>query len=266
MGAWLAALLVCLLSGCKSVPLLSDLTQENANTIMVVLQQSGVPAQLSSSGSGDEKTFAIVVPAEQEAFARQVVATNELPHNQDLHALLDLLKEKSLFTDEEQDREIYRRTREWELAQAVLKLPSVINASVILNIPKVDPLAQLQGGPRPRSTASVVLKHWLSPNGATLSRGAIATLVSGGIEGMAPEDVNVVMTGIPPIERLEERRGDLTLLFVGFALLTLLLIGMVLVLVVKNRALAMELASRSEQAPTPSGPAADSKASAGLPV
>ncbi|MFN8548399.1 MAG: hypothetical protein U0527_10690 [Candidatus Eisenbacteria bacterium] len=263
--------MVVALCGCKSASLLGDLKQEDANAIVVLLQQAGVAAQLESAGSGDEKVFSVLVPADKEAFARQVVAANELPRNQDLRTLLDMLKDKSLFTDEEQDREIYRRTREWELGQAVLKLPGVINASVILNIPKVDPLAQLAGAPRPRSTASVVVKHWLTPSGASLSRGAVATLIAGGIEGMAPEDVNVVMTGIPPIEPMAERRGDLTVLFVAFALLTLLLVGMVLVLVMKNRALAAALESRAGVVAANPGAAsapgaADPKPSAGLPV
>lgn len=265
----LAALLMLLVTwGCKSTTVVGDLKQEDANLIVVVLQQAGITAELTSSGSGEEKLFAVAVPAAQEAFARQVVAINELPRNQELKTLLDLLKEKSLFTDESQDREIYRRTREWELGQAVHRLPSVISASVILNIPKIDPLAQLSGGPRPRSTASVVVKHWLSPNGATLSRGAVATLVAGGIEGMNPEDVNVVMTGIPPIEPMVQRRGDFTLLFVGFAFFTLLLVGMILVLVLKNRALAAELAARDRDSGTATAATGGGgpQSSAGLPV
>jgi type III secretion protein J len=240
-------LIAALLAGCGSAELLSDLTQEDANGIVVILQQAGVQARIAALGTGQERTFSISVPSRQEENARLVLAENELPRASGLKEILDRLKKTNAFTSETDKHEIHRLVTEYELAQHIGRVPGVIAASVKLSLPVRNPYEMLiDGSVQPRPTASVIVRHW---EGRSLTEIEIQELVARGVGDLRPEDVEVVMSGrTPQGSASPPRSGPSVPLFAGYSVLILILAAGDLYLLRMNRALANRL-----QGPPPDG-------------
>jgi type III secretion protein J len=96
-----------------------------------------------------------------------------------------------------------------ELERTLSAIDGVLGARVHLSLPDADPLRE---GPRPKATASVLLKH----KGATppIDAHEVKRLVAGAAPGLVPDDVAVVMVPRPapgaPSDRALSRLGPFT--------------------------------------------------------
>lgn len=239
-------------SGCNSSTLLTGLNQRDANEIYVALEQAGIPVQIVAVGKGEEASSSVVVPSSEESRARLILSDHDLPRGDEYEQLLEMLKKTNLLSTEEENREIFRRTREWELAQKIRDLPSVISASVSLTLPRVDPLQMLAGGAgAPRPTATVAVKYWRPGTagnpGDVLRPAVIQNLISGGVEKMLPEDVKITMTAVAPHEVIAPVKKDTRLVFVVYSVVIVALVGALLAMLMRNRSLQQQLVALEDE-------------------
>jgi type III secretion protein J len=87
-----------------------------------------------------------------------------------------------------------------ELEKTLSAIDGVLAARVHLSLPEIDPLRE---APRPKATASVLLKH----RGTTppLDVHEVKRLVAGAAPGLSPDDVAVVMIPRPAPAALSDR-------------------------------------------------------------
>jgi type III secretion protein J len=140
-----------------------------------------------------------------------------------------------------------------DLERSLESVDGILRARVHLNVPAPSPLRDLSP---PRGSASVLLEH----RGATppLSADSVQRLVAGGVAGMLPTDVTVVMVSrpAPPISGGRELRyvgpiavarasmRQLQAALVALVALVALLAGATLVLYGRLKRLRAQLSSR----------------------
>lgn len=161
-------------------PLFTNLSPENASTIVDQLTTEGVKYQLTHSGT------TILVPQQQAAVLRVQLAGKGLSTGSDGSGWSVLDKQGMTATDLQQSVAV-QRALETELNRTLKAISGVRTAIVHLAIPKKDVFTTETDHP----TASVLLA--LAP-GTTLGRAQIRSvmhLVAGSVPGLAPSDVTV---------------------------------------------------------------------------
>ncbi|HEY1956527.1 MAG TPA: hypothetical protein VGH28_12975 [Polyangiaceae bacterium] len=203
MRGWLALGLVAALSGCN-VAVANNLDEDDANRIVLALDQSNIDAtkEVDPQSEGKER---VIVARDDVARALAAMREQELPRPRPV-GVLDSMDKGALVPSQTAEHAQYVAGVAGDLERTLESVDGVLGARVHLNLPENDPL---RDDPHPKATASVLLEH----RGATppLTQGAIQKLVAGGVAGLAPEDVSVVMVAraAPAI------RGEAELAHVG---------------------------------------------------
>lgn len=160
--------------------LFSNLTSEDAGSIVNKLQEKKVPYKLSAAGD------AVSVPMERAAELRLEMATAGLPQGGGVG--FEIFDTKSLGATEFEQQLNYRRALQGELARTINSLEEIQQSRVHLALPKESLFLDQQQ----KATASVTVKL---KNGKTLRSSqvdGIAHLVASSVEGVSPEDVIIV--------------------------------------------------------------------------
>jgi flagellar M-ring protein FliF len=160
--------------------LFSNLSGEDAGSIVNKLQEKKVPYRLSSSGD------AISVPAEKVAELRLEMATAGLPQGGGVG--FEIFDNKSLGSTEFEQQLNYRRALQGELSRTINSLEEIQMSRVHLALPKESLFLEKQK----KATASVTVKL---KQGKTLRPSqveGIVHLVASSVEGISPEDVIIV--------------------------------------------------------------------------
>jgi type III secretion protein J len=182
--SWLAGvLLIGLLSAC-SQQLFGALNENSANLVVAALRSEGIAAEKVFAS---EDMWKVTVPDDEFARSTQVLKRRNLPPQQ-FEGLGRVFKKESLVSTptEERARLIYAMSQ--ELEQSLTTLDGVLNARVHPVIPPHDPL----NPKKVASSASVLIKY--RPGAEIASRESmIRALVASGIEGLAYDDVRVLM-------------------------------------------------------------------------
>lgn len=176
----LIALLVYLTAQVEYRVLFSNLSNEDAATIVSRLGEKKIPYRISPSGG------AISVPEEKVSELRMEMAAAGLPQGGGVG--FEIFDQKTLGATEFEQQLNYRRALQGELARTINGLEEIQSSRVHIALPKESLFTDRQKKP----TASVTLR--LKP-GRTLRPGqidGIVHLVASSIEGMNPEDVMVV--------------------------------------------------------------------------
>ena len=161
-------------------PLFTNLSPTDAAAIVDELNSSGVPYELTASGS------TIMVPNSQLYDTRLRVAAEGLLANSD--AGYSLLDGMSMTSSEFQQQVTYQRALEGELARTIGAMDGVSAASVKLAIPQESVFVS----ETPDPTASVFIQTGSTGALPPASVQAIVHLVSASIESMKPEGVAVI--------------------------------------------------------------------------
>jgi type III secretion protein J len=181
---WLVGpLLISLLSAC-SQQLFGALNENSANLVVAALRSEGIAAEKVFAS---EDMWKVTVPDDEFARSTQVLKRRNLPPQQ-FEGLGRVFKKESLVSTptEERARLIYAMSQ--ELEQSLTTLDGVLNARVHPVIPPHDPL----NPKKVASSASVLIKY--RPGAEIASRESmIRALVASGIEGLAYDDVRVLM-------------------------------------------------------------------------
>lgn len=160
--------------------LFSNLSSEDAGSIVNKLQEKKVPYKLSATGD------AVSVPTDKVAELRLEMATAGLPQGGGVG--FEIFDAKSLGATEFEQQLNYRRALQGELARTISSFEEIQQSRVHLALPRESLFLEQQK----KATASVTIRL---KQGKTLRSSqveGIVHLVASSVEGISPEDVIVV--------------------------------------------------------------------------
>jgi len=160
--------------------LFSNLSAEDAGSIVGKLNEKKIPYKVSSSGN------VVSVPAEKVSELRLELAVAGLPQGSGVG--FEIFDNKTLGATEFEQQLNYRRALQGELARTINGLDEIQSSRVHIALPKDSLFSEQQKRP----TASVTLRLKSGKTIRTAQIEGIVHLVASSIEGMHPEDVMVV--------------------------------------------------------------------------
>lgn len=198
-----ASLLLCLLllftSGCGQEILYNNLTQEDANKVMVLLQQHGIQAELAEEKKQNEIFWTIKVDRLSLPKARNlIVASNVIsPKAPGLQEVYQGKGQGGWIKTPAEERARYLLALKGEVINALKKLPEVVDADVVLNVPQKEKFSSKE---EERPTASVVVKAQKPLQGQqALNEITVQQWVANAVEGLAARDVAVLINYVAPL-------------------------------------------------------------------
>lgn len=187
------AALAALLPAC-SVEIQHQLTEKEANEILVLLERRGIPTQKMKEEGGRELTWTIAVPKAHAATAAMLLKENELPRPRSPG--FEIFNRGSLIPSATEERAMFLQALAGELSRTLSSIDGILDARVHINIPQNDDLSDR--GPRAEPSASVLLKYRVASDSAKkaapLAEEQIQSLVARAVQDLKPSGVSVVMT------------------------------------------------------------------------
>ena len=186
----LAIVLVGGLVGC-SEPVYHGLSESDANEMVVLLEQNGIEASKAPDPAADE-AWIVEVPTAQSSSAWQILEREGLPRR-DISGFESFYPSGGLVPTENEERVLLQFSTSQELTRSLLKVDGIVDAQVNLVLPE-KPAVQLETTVVEPPRASVLVKYRADLEKPPLTRKDIARLVAGGVEGLDPEQINVIFT------------------------------------------------------------------------
>jgi type III secretion protein J len=199
-------LLAALLAGC-AVPVAGTLDDAEANRVVVALVRASVDAAKEPDPSAEGR-WRVMVPRDDVAHAITVLRDEELPQAA-RPGVLDAVGKGALVPSEAAEHAQLVAALAGDLERTLQGIDGVLNARVHLNVPAPNPLRDTAP---PRGTASVLLEH--RGSSPPLSADSVQRLIAGGVQGLLPTDVSVVLVSRPTPARGRES-GEAELGHVG---------------------------------------------------
>jgi type III secretion protein J len=181
-GAALAALL---LLACDA-PLESDLSEEQADAIVLALDRHGVGARKARDRG---RRFRVEVATGEVTRALSILADEELPRR-DPRGFDAWFEEAGLVPDPARERARGRVALEGELAETLETFDGILRARVHL-APAERPSLLDDDASVATYRAAVLLRH---RPGQAVDESAVLTLLTGAVAGLDPDAVSVVQT------------------------------------------------------------------------
>ena len=248
-----------LLANACSVPVAVSLDDSEANRVVVALEHASVDAT-KEPDPGAEGKWRVDVARDDMSQALAVLRDEELPRAP-TRGVLDAVGQGSLVPSEAAEHAQLVVGMAGDLERSLESVDGVLRARVHLNVPAPSTLRD----PSPaHGSASVLLEH----RGATppLSADSVQRLVAGGVAGLLPPDVAVVMVSRPapplsggrelryvgPIAVARASMRQLQAALAALVALVAVLAGATLLLYGRLKRLRAQLSSRPRTAePTP---------------
>lgn len=175
---------LCLLTGCETQSLYTQLTEKEANQILALMFSAGMPAEKTRD---NDETFSVHTEKTHFAAAMALLQRNGLPP--DRYASLGSVFEKEGFVSSPlEERARLNHALSQEISQTIASIDGVLSARVHLAVPEQDPLSQV----KQLASASVFIKH---RSEMTLDDQVvkIKALVVDGIENLSADNVTVAL-------------------------------------------------------------------------
>jgi type III secretion protein J len=185
------SLLLALLVGCSGVDLQSGLDERQANLAVLALDQAGIAAAKAREEGTRVPTYRLRVAGADVAPALKVLRSHELPRESP-KGVVELMGQPSLIPTATQERALHVAALSGDLARTLETIDGVLAARVHLSLPDDNPLRDAEHRATP--SASVLVK---ARAGTALAEDDVKRLVAGGVEGLAPARVSVVVTVAP---------------------------------------------------------------------
>jgi len=168
----------------------------DANRIVVALDRARVDATKEADPQ-EEGRFRVLVPRDDVARALVALSAEGLPRPNPV-GVLGAVQKGALVPSRAAEHAQVVAGLAGDLERTLEGVDGVLRARVHLNLPEPDPLRDL---PSAKATASVLLEHRRGE--MRIAVADVQRLVAGGIAGLAPQDVTVVL-----VDRAEEPRAD----------------------------------------------------------
>ncbi|MGM0555376.1 MAG: hypothetical protein ACQEVA_03260 [Myxococcota bacterium] len=188
---WFVLAFALLFAAACSEPIYHGLQERDANEMVVVLEQHGIDASKRRDPAGDE-AWLIEVPPAQSGEAWRVLQKEGLPRRE-VSGFDKFYPSGGLVPTENEERVLLQFSTAQELTRSLLKIDGVVDAQVNLVLPE-KPRVQLESTKIEPPRASVLLKYKVESGEPPVSRESISRLVSGGVEGLEQERVDVIFT------------------------------------------------------------------------
>jgi type III secretion protein J len=184
-------LLAIALAGC-SVPVAGALDDPEANRVVVALDRASIDATKEADPVAEGK-WRVDVSRDDVPRALGVMREQSLPRVPPA-GVLDAVGKGSLVPSEAAEHAQLVAGLAGDLEKSLEGVDGVLRARVHLNLPEASPL-RASDAPVARGSASVLLEH----TGSTppLSADSVQRLVAGGVAGLLPTDVAVVLVSRP---------------------------------------------------------------------
>lgn len=234
--------LVFLGLGCKQA-INQDLTEDQANEMLVVLDQNGIHGEKALIPGGETPKFSITVGQRDASQAWQVLRENDLPKPAK-RGFSEVFGKTSLIPTAMEEKALFLEATTGELAKTIEAINGVVDARVHVVLPDSDILKnELQGPTLPK--AAVLIKYKVDRNGNAPFRAEdIRQLIANSIEGLKPTDVTVVssqvfgdrppeMIYVGPLKVSRDTRGPL-IAAVGVVVLVVVFLVVVMMMMAKG--------------------------------
>lgn len=189
--ARLAALSSFLLFSACSVNLQHDLSEDDANDIYVLLQKSGIDASKLKEGEGKDAKYVISVPKADVASAAEKLRQHSLPRPRS-DGLAIFKMTKGMIPTQTEERAMLIEAIGGEVSNALNRIPGVLEARTIVQIPEVNDLTQPEK--KPQATASVFMKFMPNDGKPPVSIEDVQGFVANAVPELKKENVKVLMT------------------------------------------------------------------------
>lgn len=184
---------VAAIAACERVPVQGGLPEREANEIVLLLGEAGVPAhkdrEPAAAGGGRDGEWSVTVAAGDAGHALQVLADHALPRESP-PGFAEVLSGDSLIPTATEERARHRQALSGELARTLESVRGVIEARVHLAIPDALELPTVDAPPT-TPTASVLLR--ISTPAPPVPVDDVRRLVAGAVPGLSVASVNVVV-------------------------------------------------------------------------
>ena len=201
------AMLVFFLCGCGRVELYQDLTEEETNEILVLLAENNIKAGKKKITIQNEVSYTVDVREADMAKARSLLMQHNLPRRKEL-GLTGVYKDKGLIPTPDEQKARFLLALKGEIINSLERVPQIVDADVVLNVPTKDEFASADKQKMERPTASVVIRVKPdAPGVESITEAKIQQFVANTVEGMNPRDITVIISYITSEEKTA-RPGD----------------------------------------------------------
>jgi type III secretion protein J len=229
--------LALILCGCVTHELQTGLSEQDAQEIVVLLNEHGIDASAGKAASekkGEEKWSVVIKGGDQNlARAWRVLQENGLPRQKD-HGLEDVFSNAGMIPTATEERARLLLGTSGEISRTLKSVDGVVDAHVLIVMPDSSPI--LDKTDRVPPTASVLIKY--RGDASPLSEEDVKKLVARAVEGLQAENVAVIYKKIAPKRTIDHSLipilGNQEFLLAALGLLALSSVGC-LALVAKSR-------------------------------
>lgn len=198
LGFLLVSLFLC---ACNKIPLYSDLTEQEANEVIAVLEIHQIPA---SKTAGQENRWIVSIPPDSMPLAMEKLTEVGLPRAR-LESMGEIFTRSGLVSSPSEERIRFIYALSQEISRTLMEMDGVISARVHIVLPNNDPLAEKI---EPAS-AAVFIKYRPGFQVESASP-AIKDLVMRSIEGLEFENISLTLSPAqnpypnPPPRQIED--------------------------------------------------------------
>lgn len=180
---------------CSKLALYQNLSEDQANEILVLLSENGIKATKKRVVLQNEASYSVDVREADMPKARQLLVQHNIPRRKEL-GLAGVYEDKSGFLqspDEQKARSLL--ALKGEIINSLERIPQIVDADVVLNVPTKDEFADADKQKQLRPTASVIVK--VRPDAVSaeaVTEAKIQQFVANAVEGLNPRDVSVIIS------------------------------------------------------------------------
>ncbi len=184
------------LAGC-SVNLQHQLSEDDANDIYVLLQENGIDVRKIQQASDNEPKYIISVAKADVAHAAKLLREHSLPRPK-AKGLSAFRESKGMIPTATEERAMMLEALGGEVENSLNRIPGVLEAKVIANMPEENDLTQPEKKPQP--SAAVFVKYRPVDGKSPITDEHIRTFVAAALPEMRKEYVAVLLTPAQPFE------------------------------------------------------------------
>lgn len=205
----MTALVVALaLAGCAWNPIVHDLTERDANEIMVVLDSKGIKSR-KVVAEGRVVTWLVEVPESSATTARRILVDAELPKPKSLR-LADVFKESGMIPTASEEKAKMLMGIQGEVEQKIKLIPGVLDVHCQVVIPDKEAIRDVNQA-KPEPLASVVIVYEpLVGDQLPFKIEDIQNAVAASVEDLKPARVTVLPYKNRPLADIINKVGGAT--------------------------------------------------------